>query len=129
MTFSTTMMASSTTRPIASTNASSVSRLIEKPNTSMKVKVPTSESGIATTGINTERGEPRKTNTTSVTISTAITSVRTTSWMALLTKSVEVVDDLAVQALGEGAWMPGKIARTPWITSSRLAAGATWIPI
>ena len=35
LTFSTTMMASSTTRPIASTSASSVSRLIEKPSASM----------------------------------------------------------------------------------------------
>ena len=53
------------------------------------VKVPISDSGIAIIGISTERGEPRNTNTTSVTISSASTSVRITSWIELLTKSVE----------------------------------------
>ena len=53
------------------------------------VKVPISDSGIAMTGISTERGEPRKANTTSVTISSASTRVRTTSSIALLTNSVE----------------------------------------
>ena len=89
LTFSTTMIASSTTSPIASTSASSVSRLMEKPNNSMMVKVPINDSGMATTGISTERGDPRNANTTNVTISTAMTSVRTTSWIALLTKAVE----------------------------------------
>ena len=89
MTFSTTMIASSTTSPIASTSASSVSRLMEKPNTSIMVKVPISDSGMAITGISTERGEPRKANTTRVTISSASTSERTTSWIELETKSVE----------------------------------------
>ena len=55
----------------------------------MMAKVPISDSGMATTGISTERGEPRKANTTRVTISTASTSVRSTSWMELLTNSVE----------------------------------------
>ena len=89
LTFSTTMMASSTTRPIASTSASRVSRLIEKPNASIIVKVPTSDSGMATVGISTERSEPRNTNTTRVTMTSASTSVRTTSWIELFTKSVE----------------------------------------
>ena len=62
---------------------------MEKPNTSIIAKVPISDSGMVTTGISTERGEPRKANTTSVTISTASTSERTTSWIELDTKSVE----------------------------------------
>ena len=89
LTFSTTMMASSTTRPMASTSASRVSRLIEKPSASITAKVPISDSGMVITGISTERGEPRNAKTTSVTISSASTSVRSTSWIELFTKSVE----------------------------------------
>ena len=37
---------------------------MEKPSTSMMAKVPISDSGMVTTGITTERGEPRKANTT-----------------------------------------------------------------
>jgi len=59
-----TMIASSTTRPIARTRASSVSRFMEKPNISIIVKAPINDSGIATVGISTERSEPRNTNTT-----------------------------------------------------------------
>ena len=83
------MMASSTTRPMDSTSASSDSRLIEKPRTSITVKVPISDSGIVMTGISTDRGEPRKANTTSVTISTVSTSDRATSQIALFTNTVE----------------------------------------
>ena len=50
-TFSTTTMASSTTRPTASTMASSVSRLIVNPNSSIRNAAPMSEIGMATTGI------------------------------------------------------------------------------
>ena len=49
-TFSTTMIASSTTRPIASTRPISVSVLIEKPNAAISPNVATSETGIATIG-------------------------------------------------------------------------------
>ena len=85
LTFSTTMIASSTTSPMASTRASSVSRLIEKPKASIIVKVPTRDRGIAITGIATERSDPRNRNTTTVTITTACTRVRITSLMALFT--------------------------------------------
>jgi hypothetical protein len=83
------MMASSTTKPMASTRASRVSRLIVNPRASMMAKVPISDSGIATTGMSTERGEPRKAKITSMTMTRASTSVTATSWMELFTKSVE----------------------------------------
>jgi hypothetical protein len=83
------MMASSTTRPIASTSASRVSRLMEKPKASIIAKVPTSDSGIATTGMNTERGEPRNRNTTSTTITSASTRLVTTSSIEEVTKALE----------------------------------------
>src|SRR5215470_6742268 len=52
-------IASSTTRPTESTMASSVKRLMVKPATSIRKTAPTSETGMATTGISTERNEPR----------------------------------------------------------------------
>ena len=54
-TASITTMASSTTRPVASTNPSSVSWLIEKPNTFRKAKVPISEIGMARLGTTVAR--------------------------------------------------------------------------
>ena len=50
-TFSTTMIASSTTRPIASTSPQSVSVLIEKPKAAISANVATSETGIAIIGM------------------------------------------------------------------------------
>ena len=101
---------------------------MEKPKTSIIAKAPTSESGMATTGITTERGEPRKANTTRVTISTASTRVVTTSWIELFTNSVESYTIVPVRPCGSCAWIRGNTARTPSMTSSRLAAGATWMP-
>ena len=83
------MMASSTTRPIARTSASRVSRLIVNPNASMIEKVPMSDKGMATTGMSTERGEPRNAKITSMTMTRASTRVIATSWIELFTKSVE----------------------------------------
>ena len=57
-TFSTTTMASSTTRPTASTIASKVSRLMLKPKASISAAAPSIDKGIVTTGISTERKEP-----------------------------------------------------------------------
>jgi hypothetical protein len=49
-TASTTTMASSTTRPMASTRPNSDSVLIEKPNSGKSMKVPTSDTGTASSG-------------------------------------------------------------------------------
>ena len=84
-TFSSTMMASSTTMPIASTMANSVSVLIEKPNSQRPAKVPISETGTAMIGISVARQFCRNRNTTAITSSAASISVITTSrddaWM------------------------------------------------
>ena len=84
--FSTTTMASSTTRPIASTIASSVNRLIEKPQASIRAAVPISDSGMVTTGMMTARNVPRNRKITTMTITTASISVCFTSLMEALTK-------------------------------------------
>ena len=64
-TFSTTMIASSTTRPIARTSPHSVSVLIEKPKAAIIANVATSETGIASIGMIVARNPWRKTKTTS----------------------------------------------------------------
>ena len=87
--FSTITMASSTTRPTDSTIASSVSRLIVKPATIIRKTAPTSEMGIATTGMMTARNDPRNRKITTTTISSVSLSVLMTSLMASWMYSVE----------------------------------------
>jgi methyl coenzyme M reductase subunit C len=62
---------------------------MEKPKAAIIVKVPINDSGMAMVGIRTERTDPRKTKTTSVTMTSASTRVRMTSSIALFTNSVE----------------------------------------
>ena len=83
-TFSTTTMASSTTRPTASTIASRVSRFSVKPNTCIRKTAPISDSGMATSGTSTVRNDPRKQKMTTTTMSTVSSSVWATSSMAWL---------------------------------------------
>ena len=87
-TFSITTMASSTTMPMASTRPNRVSRLIEKPSAYMPAKVPTSDTGIASTGISVARQFCRNTKTTSTTSSRASKKVLTTSSMEICTNLV-----------------------------------------
>ena len=77
--FSTTTMASSTTRPIASTIASSVNRLKLNPATSIRLQTPISDSGMVTTGMTTERNEARNRKITTTTMRTAWPRVFSTS--------------------------------------------------
>ena len=65
--FSSTTMASSTTSPIASTMASSVSVLMEKPNRYMRAQAPTSDTGMVTMGMMLARRLRRKKKITSTT--------------------------------------------------------------
>ena len=87
-TFSTTTIASSTTRPIASTMPSRLSMLSEKPRTSITASVAISETGIAIVGMIVARQLCRKTKTTSTTRSSASLKVITTSCIAADTKRV-----------------------------------------
>ena len=63
--------------------ASRVSRLTVKPKACIRKTPPISDTGIATTGIRTERKEPRKRKMTTMTISSVSPRVLSTSWMAL----------------------------------------------
>jgi hypothetical protein len=88
-TFSTTTMASSTSRPIASTMPNRVSVLIEKPNSASTPNVPSSTTGTAIAGTSVARQLCRNTNITMMTSTIAMISVSTTSWIESFTKSVE----------------------------------------
>ncbi|MNN68869.1 hypothetical protein D3C81_1846100 [compost metagenome] len=69
--FSSTTMASSTTRPMASTMASSVRVLMEKPSSTMRLKAPISETGMVTRGIRVARRERRNRKMIRITSPTA----------------------------------------------------------
>ena len=58
--FSSTMIESSTTSPIASTSPSSVRMLIEKPSAAMTMNAAMMDTGIVTAGISIARRLPRK---------------------------------------------------------------------
>ena len=74
-TASTTTMASSTTIPIARTNANNVNKLIEYPKTFRKKNVPIIDTGTAIAGIKVERKSCKKRNTTKNTSTNASKSV------------------------------------------------------
>ncbi len=80
--FSTMTMASSTTRPTESTMASSVSRLMVKPKTSISITAPMREIGTATTGMITPRSDPRNRKMTRMTMTSVSVRVLSTSSMA-----------------------------------------------
>ena len=87
-TASTTTIASSTTRPIASTSPKSDKVLIEKPRKGKKAKVPMSETGTAIKGMRVARQFWRNRNTTRITSRMASTSVVTISLIPSVTGSV-----------------------------------------
>ncbi len=87
-TASTTTIASSTTRPIASTSPKSESVLIEKPRSGKSANAPTSETGTVSSGISVARKLCRKMKTTRITSTIASTSVCWISTIPSLTASV-----------------------------------------
>ena len=74
--FSSMTMASSTTRPIANTNASKVSVLMVKPASAINAKVPIRLTGMVMMGMMDARKVRKNTKMTSATSNTASTMVR-----------------------------------------------------
>ena len=87
-TFSTTIIESSTTKPMASTSPSNVSVLMVKPAAIMMAKVPTIETGMAIMGISVARQLCKKIKMTSRTNRPASISVFTRSSMEADTNAV-----------------------------------------
>ena len=98
--FSTTTMASSTTRPIANTRASSVRRLIENPSGAMTMKVDRMQIGATIEGIRAARQVPRKRKLTSATRPREIDMVIQTSWIACLVKALKSMATTSLVPLG-----------------------------
>ena len=87
-TFSTTTMASSTNRPMASTMANMVSMLMEKPSASRMPSVPSSTTGTAMVGIRVARKFCRNRKITRNTSTTASSRVFSTSLIETRTNGV-----------------------------------------
>ena len=77
-------MASSTTRPVASTTPNKVSKLIVNPEAYIRKNVPISEIGMAKTGIRVVRHCRRKTKITKTTNANAKKIVSSTSVIPFL---------------------------------------------
>jgi len=87
-TFSTTTIASSTSRPIASTMPNIVRVLIVKPDAAMTPKVPSSTTGTAMVGISVARRFCRNRYITRKTSTMPSSRVFTTSVIEILTNGV-----------------------------------------
>ena len=128
--FSSTMIASSTTMPIASTIASRVSRLMVKPISNIRNNAPISDSGMVTAGISTLRSEPRNRKITTITMISASTIVLMTSLIASWIASVLSYGMVALMPCGScGTISPSQTLRTSLMTSSEFASGATKMPM
>jgi hypothetical protein len=103
--------------------ASRVSRLNENPKASISAAVPTSESGMVSTGISTARKVPRNRKITITTIRMASTSVLVTSSIDALTKCAESNWLTTSTPGGATRSMVGKRALTPLTISSGLPSG------
>jgi hypothetical protein len=87
--FSSITIASSTTSPTASTIASRVSVLIEKPNAHISVKAPTSETGMVTSGTRVALKLRRKKKITRTTRPTA----SATAWNTLSIEAAMKIEE------------------------------------
>jgi hypothetical protein len=119
-TFSTTTMASSTSRPIASTMPNMVSVLIEKPKAAITPKVPSSTTGTAMVGISVARKFCRNRYITRKTSTTASISVLTT-FDGDLDEGRGVVGHDVLTPAGKKRDISSSLARTAVAVSSALA--------
>ena len=98
---STTTIASSTTRPMASTRPNRESVLMEKPNTGKSMNVPTSDTGTASSGIRVARQPCKKRYTTRITSASAIKSVIDDFLDSLGDRARGIERDVEIQVVGE----------------------------
>ncbi len=110
--------------------ASRVRRLTVKPKACIRKTPPTSDTGIATIGIRTERNDPRKRKMTIMTIKQRVTE----GLQHLVDGGGYVVGGVVGDARlaarrGRSLWMPAISARTLLITSRELALGRGQMPM
>ncbi len=127
--FSSTTIASSTTRPIASTIASSVSVLIVKPNRYISANAPISDTGIVTIGMIVARRLRRKKKMTSTTSRIASTIVSNTD---AIERSMNTDVSYATTSFmpgGRFSLIFSTSARTPRDSSSGFATACLMTPM
>ena len=122
-------MASSTTRPMASTMASSVSVLIEKPNAYISVQAPISDTGMVTMGIRLARRLRRNRKITSTTSTMASPMVWNTDSMDFSMKTEVSYAMFSFMPLGSVAFISSISARTALDRSSGLAVDCLTTPM
>src|SRR5215813_5760887 len=121
--FSMTTIASSTTKPVAMVSAINVRLLIENPTRYMTPKVPTSDSGTATLGMNVAGTLRKNTKITITTSATASNSSNWTSWTDERMVTVRSVSSVTSTAGGNAALNCGSNALTRSTTSMTLVPG------
>ena len=121
--FSSTTMASSTTKPVATVSAISERLLMLKPARYITENVPMSDTGTETAGMTAARRLRRKSSTTRITRAIAITRARSTSWMEARTVEVRSIITSRSIAAGIEARRSGRIAMIRSTVSMMFASG------
>src|SRR5712692_989147 len=119
--FSSTMMASSTTMPIAMVSASRVKLLIEKPRKYMIANVATIDAGIASPGMIVARTLRRNTKMINTTRIAAMSNVRRASLIECVTNTDPSHAVWSFTPGGSACWMLGSASRMLRATSMRFA--------
>ena len=127
-TFSMTTIASSTTMPMASTSAKSVSVLMVKPSTTKVAKVPMMETGTARIGMRVVRHFWSKTKTTRMTRRSASMKVSTTSEIDALIKAVLSTTILYSRSGGKSFFASARIFFTAVTDSSVFSSFVSCTP-
>ncbi len=121
--FSSTTIASSTTKPVATVSAISDRLFRLNPSSHITPKVPSSETTVATAGITVARTLRRNTLTTSTTSRIEMSSVNSISCSEARIELVRSEATCRVMSPGSWACSEGSSARTPSTVSITLAAG------
>ena len=121
--FSSTTMASSTTRPAATTSAMMLRLLSEKPASQMTAKVPISETGITATGMSAVRSRATKSHTTAATIRHENTSVHWASARLPRMPSERSITTVRLACGGRMACSWGSVALMASMVATTLASG------
>ena len=122
--FSSTTMASSTTKPVATVSAIKLRLLRLKFNRYITPKVPSSDTTVATAGIRVARALRKKSPTTSTTSTIEIINVISTSRSDARIELVLSEATSTLMSCGNWARNSGSSARTPSTVSMMLAPGS-----
>ena len=121
-------MASSTTKPMASTKANKVNVLIVKPASAIMANVPIKLTGIVMIGMMEARKVRKKTKMTSATKNTASAMVLNTLLIDLSIKTELSLATFMTKSAGKSCCKRGIMSRTPLDNSKGLAVACRMTP-